>query len=250
MGHVVAIAVILALSAFNYIGARLGKIIQNILTVIKIGTIVGFIVLGFTAGKGTPVNFSINPTGMGVSQLLFGFGITFIAVFWAFDGWNNINYVAGEIKNPKRNLTYALVLGTLVITVLYALMNYIYLYALSIDEMAGVVTVAEKATQALYGTGAAGGLITAVVLISVLGALNGAIFVGSRVYYAMAKDKLFFQRVGKVHPKFRTPAFPILIQAVWGPVFLPLAGHLNSSLPLPCLLGSCSGLQRRHQFSR
>lgn len=236
MGHVAAIGVILALSAFNYIGARLGKIIQNILTVIKLGTIVGFIVLGFTAGKGTPVNFSINPTGMGVSQLIFGFGIAFIAVFWAFDGWNNINYIAGEIKNPKRNLTYALVLGTLVITVLYILINYIYLYALSIDEMAGVVTVAEKATQALYGTGAAGGLITAVVLISVLGALNGAIFVGSRVYYAMAKDKLFFQRVGKVHPKFRTPAFSILIQAVWACV-LAISGTFEQLFTFAMFVG-------------
>jgi len=98
--------------------------------------------------------------------------------------------------------------------VLYILVNYVYLAALPIDEMAGVVRIAEKATTTLYGSAAAG-LISAAVLVSVFGALNGAIFVGPRVYYAMAADRLFFQKVAEVHPRYKTPAFAILIQAVW-----------------------------------
>ena len=217
MGQVVAVAVIIVLSAFNYIGVSFGKIIQNILTVIKIGTILTFIILGFTIGKGAPVDFALNPTGLSFGQLITGFGVALIAVSWAFDGWNNINYVAGEIKNPKRNIPFALVFGTIGIIILYILLNYIYFLALPIKKMAGVVPIAEKVTTTLYGTTAAG-LISAVVLISVLGALNGAIFVGPRVYYAMARDKLFFQRVGKIHPRFRTPGFSILVQAVWASI--------------------------------
>jgi len=214
IGQVVAIAVIIFLSAFNYIGVVFGKIIQNIATVIKIGTLLVFIFFGFMSGKGTSIDFTVNPTGLSIGQLIIGFGVALVAVTWAFDGWNNISYAAGEIKNPKRNLPFSLVVGTVIITVLYALTNYVYLYALPIDEMTGVVRIAEKAATSLYGSASAG-LLSAAVLISVFGALNGAIFVGSRVYYAMASDKLFFKKVAKVHPRFRTPAFAILIQAVW-----------------------------------
>lgn len=214
MGQVVAVIVIIALSASNYIGVVFGKIIQNIVTVIKIGTLLVFVAVGFTIGKGTPVDFSLNPTGLNFGQLIIGFGVALIAITWAFDGWNNISYAAGEIKNPKRNLPFALVFGTILITVLYILVNYVYLIALPIGEMAGEVRIAEKAAAALFGSGAAG-LMSAAVLISVFGALNGAIFVGPRVYYAMAADKLFFQKVAEVHPRYRTPAFAILIQTVW-----------------------------------
>jgi len=214
MGQVVAVIVIIALSAFNYIGVVFGKIIQNIVTVIKIGTLLVFVAVGFTIGKGTPVDFSLNPTGLNFGQLIIGFGVALIAITWAFDGWNNISYAAGEIKNPQRNLPFALVFGTILITVLYILVNYVYLIALPVGEMAGEVRIAEKAATALFGSGAAG-IISAAVLISVFGALNGAIFVGPRVYYAMAADKLFFQKVADIHPRYRTPAFAILIQTVW-----------------------------------
>ena len=214
MGQVVAVITIILLSAFNYIGVIFGKIIQNIVTVIKIGTLLVFIIAGFTLGKGIPVDLTLNPTGLSLSQLIIGFGVALVAVTWAFDGWNNISYAAGEIKNPRRNLPFSLVGGTLIITILYAFTNYIYFRALPIDEMAGAVRIAEKATTTLFGPASAG-LLSAAVLISVFGALNGAIFVGPRVYYAVARDKLFFQKIATVHPRYRTPTFAILIQAVW-----------------------------------
>ncbi|MFC1562165.1 APC family permease [candidate division KSB1 bacterium] len=222
MGQIVAVVLIVLLSFFNFIGLVFGKIVQNVLSVLKIGIILLFVVLGLTAGRGTPVDLSLNPMGWGAGGLLTGFGVAFIAVSWAFDGWNNINYIAGEIKNPKRNLPFALIGGTVIITVLYLLVNYVYFYALPVEQMAGVVRIAEKATTSLFG-GRTADFISIAVMISVLGALHGAVIVGPRVSWAMAKDGVFFQRVADVHPRFHTPGFSILIQALWA-CFLTITG--------------------------
>ena len=213
-GQIVGVGVIFLLSLFNFIGVGLGKFIQNVFTVIKIGILAAIIIFGLAVGKGTAPDLSLNPMGLDFSSLLIGFGVSLVAVAWAFDGWNNVNFVAGEIKNPKRNLPLALILGTLGTTFLYVLVNYVYLYAIPIQEAVGVVRIAEKATGALFGA-STGALISALVIVSVFGSLNGSILVGPRVYYAMAKDGLFFRRVAHVHPRFRTPGFSILIQAIW-----------------------------------
>ena len=196
-------AVILLLSFFNYIGVIFGKLIQNFFTVIKIGMVMAIIVLGFAVGKGTAPNLILNPGDWSFSQMIFGFGLALVAITWAFDGWNNVNFIAGEIKNPKRNLPRALILGTLGVTVLYVLINYIYLYALPMNKIIGEVKIAEQATTSLFGE-SIGGLISAVVLISIFGSINGSILAGPRVYYAMARDKLFFKRASEVHPRFKT----------------------------------------------
>jgi APA family basic amino acid/polyamine antiporter len=221
-GQLVAVVLIFLLTAINYIGVAFGKTVQNVLTVIKIGTIGVFIFFGFALARGTSIDLSLNPEGWSFAQLVTGFGLAFVSVFWAFDGWNNINYVAGEIKNPKRNLKFALIVGTIGITLLYFFTNVIYFLALPVDEIKGVVTVAEKASSSLFGATAAG-LISAMILISILGALNGAIFVGPRVYYAMARDGLFFKKVGGVHPRFKTPGFSLVLQSIWASL-LALAG--------------------------
>jgi len=234
-GQVIAVLVILLFSAFNYIGVTFGKSVQNVLTVIKITTIIVIIIFGLAVGSGNPVDLNLAPAGMDFTQVLIGFGIALIAISWAFDGWNNINYVAGEIKNPKRNLPLALLMGAVGISILYLLMNVVYILALPVEEMSGIVRIAETSATALFGTTAAKFISTA-VLISVLGALNGAIFAGARVYYAMAKDKLFFHRVGKLHPKFHTPAFAILIQALWSCV-LALTGTFEQLFTYAMFIG-------------
>jgi APA family basic amino acid/polyamine antiporter len=213
-GQLVAVGVILLLSAFNYIGVGYGKLIQNVFTAVKIGAIAAFILLGLYVGRTASIDLALRPPGMSVSQLLIGFGLAIIAVSWAFDGWHNITYISGEIENPKRNLPIALVAGTLTITALYLLVNVVYLLALPIGAMAGVVRIAERASSELFG-GIGAGLISAAVIVSIFGALNGAIFVGPRVYYAMSRDELFFKKVGEIHEKYGTPAFAILLQAIW-----------------------------------
>lgn len=222
MGQLVAVAIIILLSLFNFVGLVLGSIIQNITTVLKVGTLIAIVALGFIMGKGGQIEYSLAATGFSLSKLLMGFGVAMIAVIWTYDGWNNINFAAGEIKNPGRNLPLSLILGTLGVTVLYVAVNYIYLYALPMSQLSGVVRVAEKAATVLFG-GMAASFISAAVVISTFGALNGVILTGPRVYYAMAKDNLFFKRVAKVHPRYRTPGVSIFIQAVWA-CLLTLSG--------------------------
>ncbi len=124
--------------------------------------------------------------------------------------------------HPGRNLPLTLFLGTLIITSLYLLVNIVYFLALPIQEIAGVVRIAEKASTFMFGaTGTS--FLSAGVIISTFGALNGAVFVGPRVYYAMAKDRLFFQKVAEIHPRFKTPGFAIIIQAIWS-CFLTATG--------------------------
>jgi APA family basic amino acid/polyamine antiporter len=213
-GQLIGVGVILLLSAVNFLGVLFGKVIQNLLTVLKIGILLAIITLGFSLGKGRAISLHLGSAGLEAGPLLMGFGVALVAVIWAFDGWNNVNFVAGEIKNPRRNLPLALILGTLLVTVLYVLTNIVYFYALPVEEMTGVVRVAEKATSTLFGT-STGALVSAVVMVSVFGSLNGSILTGPRVYYAMARDGLFFRRVDRVHPRFHTPGFAIAIQAVW-----------------------------------
>ncbi|MCK5057530.1 MAG: amino acid permease [Candidatus Aminicenantes bacterium] len=228
MAQVVAAATIILLSLVNYVGVGPGKILQNIFTVVKIAILVLIIFFGFAFGKGQAVDLSLNPGGLNFGQLIAGFAAALVAVAWAFDGWNNVTFVAGEIKNPGRNLPKVLILGTLGITVLYVLINYIYLYALPIQEAAGVVRIAEKACNMLF-SGAYAALIAGIVIVSIFGSINGSILAGPRVLYAMAKDRIFFQKAAEVHPRFRTPGIAILLQAVWATI-LALSGTFTQLL--------------------
>ncbi len=221
-GQLLAVGMIAILSLLNYIGVGIGKTIQNTVTILKIATMTILAILGLVVAKGGEVDFSLNPAQLEFGQLLLGFGVALVAVSWTFDGWNNLNFVAGEIRNPKRNLPVALVLGTLVISVLYLLVNLVYLQTFAVPEMAGVVTIAESTGQVLFGQ-AASAVLSAAVLVSIFGALNGTIFVGPRVSYAMAKDGLFFARAASVHPRFHTPSSAIAFQAIWASV-LALTG--------------------------
>ncbi len=213
-GQLMAVASIVILSWVNWLGVREGKLVQNTLTVIKICVLAALVVLGLTLGKGQGFAPQWQPAGMDFRQLAMGFGVALVAVSWAFDGWNNVNFAAGEIRNPSRNLPRALVLGTLLVTVLYLLVNLVYFRALSIGEMAGQVRVAELAVDALFG-GAAGPVLGVAIIISILGSLNGSILTGPRIYWAMARDGLFFKSAARVHPRNNTPDRAIVLQAIW-----------------------------------
>ena len=221
-GQITAISVIIIITLINFRGMGIGKLIQNMFTVIKIGTIVAFILLGITFGKKIPMNLSLNPTGLDINQLIGGLGIALVTASLAYAGWEHLNFIAGEIKNPKRNLPVALISGTLGVTILYVIINYIYVRALPVEEMSGVIRVAEKSTAALFSE-AASGFVSAAVIFSIIGTLNGVILSTPRIYYAMAKDKLFFKKVAELHPRYHTPGFALLLQAVWAS-FLVLSG--------------------------
>lgn len=222
VGHFTALALIVFLTAVNYRGVTLSKYITNVSTVIKIAALGLFILFGLWSGTTQPVDYRINPQEIDFGQLVVAFGVALIAVAWSFAGWEEVSFVAGEVRRPSRNLPRALFLGTAGVTVLYLLVNYVYLKTLPVSEMAGIVRVGEVAANVLFGeTGAV--LLSAAVIVSIVGALNGSVLVGPRVYFAMARDGLFFRKAAEVHPRFRTPGRAVVLQAVWAGV-LTLSG--------------------------
>ena len=209
-----AVVAIQALTWVNWWGVREGKWVQNVLTVVKIAVLVVLAGAGLASGRGQAIVWDWAPAGMSFGGLLLACGAGLVAVSWAFDGWNNVNFAAGEIRNPQRNLPRALLLGTAGVTLLYFLVNLVYFRALAVAEMAGQVRVAELAAARLFGE-PAGNLLAGAILISILGSLNGSILTGPRIYFAMARDGLFFRQAGIVHPRNRTPGRAIVIQGIW-----------------------------------
>jgi APA family basic amino acid/polyamine antiporter len=231
--QVAALLMIVVVTWINVVGLRWGAMLQNWATWAKFAAMGAFVLLGFAVGKGDWHHFTAQgwgtvsglTTGMGAGQLLSAFGVALIAVFWAYDGWVYIGWVAGEIKNPRRNVPLALVLGVTIVGVIYMSMNVAYLYALPITEIAKHETIAHAAATTLFSPTAAVWL-SALIAISCFGALACAILSAARVYYAMALDGLFFRRMAEVHPKWRTPAFALMGQAVWAGI-LTLSGRYD-----------------------
>jgi basic amino acid/polyamine antiporter, APA family len=231
--HVVALIMIAAVTWINVVGLRRGALLQNIATWAKFGAMMAFVILGFAIGKGDWHHFTMREwntvhgltMGMGPEQLLSAFGIALIAVFWAYDGWVYIGWVAGEMKEPRRNVPLAMMLGVLIVGVVYVAMNMTYVYALPIGEIAKHETIAHTAAIALFSPAAAVWL-SATIAISCFGALACAVLSSARVYYAMAVDGVFFPRMAKIHPKWRTPAFALVGQGLWAGA-LTLSGRYD-----------------------
>ena len=222
---VVAILCILLLTAVNYVGVRRGGWIQNIFTTLKVGALVALVVWGFGSRGGSWTNFQPLWGGMSHDGLVRAFGVAMVAALWSYDGWNNVGFVAEEIRDPQRNLPLALAFGTLGVILIYLSTNLVYMYTLSVSQIAQSQLVAADVARKLIGP--AGGLaISAAVLVSTFGTVNGFILAGPRVYYAMAKDRLFFKRIGGIHGRFHTPAFSIVLQGVWA-ALLTLTGRFE-----------------------
>jgi basic amino acid/polyamine antiporter, APA family len=213
LGMFFAMAVVLLLSGLHCLGVRQGTVTQNILTTLKIGALLGIILLGAFFGEGSSSHFEpfFDWEKIGNSSL---FGAAFIPVIFAYSGWNAVIYIAGEVKDPDRNLPRALMWGVLIVMGLYLAINAVYIYAVPVTEMKGALRMSEVATTALFGYKTSA-WITAIITVSILGALNVVTMIGPRIYYAMAKDGVFFQRLTYVHPTFGTPTKAIALQALW-----------------------------------
>ena len=231
--QVVALVMIAAVTWLNVVGLRKGALLQNVATWAKFGAMAAFVILGFAIGKGDWHHFTTQEwgtlhglsTGMNSGQLLSAFGIALIAVFWAYDGWVYVTWVAGEIKEPRRNVPLSMVIGVLIVGIIYVAMNMTYVYALPITEIAQHETIAHAAAVALFSPAAAVWL-SAMIAVSCFGAMASCILSAARVYYAMAVDGLFFRRMGEVHLKWRTPAFALIGQGAWAGV-LTLSGRYD-----------------------
>src|SRR6201987_1579663 len=216
--HFFALLLIAILTYVNVVGLRWGALLQNVSTWTKFFAMAAFVVLGFAIGKGNGSNFRAHgvplSTGLGPAQLISALGVGLIAVFWAYDGWVYITWVAGEVKDPRRNVPRAMVLGIIVVAVVYLAMNLTYLYAMPITEVAQHETIAAAAAGRLFSPVAAKWL-SAVIALSCFGAMASCTLSGARVYFAMAQDGVFFKRMAEVHPKWRTPALSLIGQGVW-----------------------------------
>ncbi len=218
-----AIAAIILLTWINYRGVQKGAMVSNIVTSAKILGIVMLILLGlFYTSPETgqlAVPEEIHLQGGAFLSAIFG---AMLSAFWAYDGWSNISFVTGEIKNPKRNVPLAIMAGVSIAMLLYLLVNYAYMNVLTLQQLAavdqntiGAVVVAEKIIGAAGKT-----LIVVLIMISVFGTLNGIILAHSRVYFRMAQEKYFFKNAARVHPNYRTPYVSLVYTMIWSSILV------------------------------
>ncbi len=227
--HLLGLLLIAVLTYVNVVGLRWGALLQNISTWTKFSAMAAFVVLGLAIGKGDWSHFNPHGAsltmGLGPAQLISALGVGMIAVFWAYDGWVYITWVSGEVKNPRRTVPLAMVLGVLAVGAIYIAMNVTYMYALPLKEIAAHETIAHAAAAALFSPRAAVWL-SLMIAISCFSAAATCTLAGARVYLAMAQDGVFFKRMAVIHPKWRTPAFSLIGQGVWAAA-LALSGRYD-----------------------
>jgi len=226
--HVFGLLLIAILTYVNVVGLRWGTLLQNLSTWTKFAAMAAFVFLGFAIGKGDWSHFHSHGVsltmGLHPTQLISAFGLGLIAVYWAYDGWVYITWVAGEVKNPRRNVPLAMVLGVLAVGAIYMAMNITYLYALPLSEIVQHETIAHAAAAALFSPRAALWL-SLMIAVSCFSAAATCTLSGARVYLAMAQDGIFFKRMAVIHPKWRTPAFSLIGQGVWAAVLTLSGGY-------------------------
>ena len=206
-----AVGVLVLLALINYRGVQFGGFVQNVFTSLKVLAVGGIIVLGLTSGKGDVRNFFPLWGSPSTGALLPAIGVAMVATLWSYDGWNSLTFLAGEVKSPQRTIPLSLILGTVAVIVIYVLTNAAYLYLLPITSIAGSRLVAADAMEKVF-PGSGGALISLAVVLSTFGSVNATSMTTARLYFAMAKDRLFFRGMGKIHPKYRTPGISLIAQ--------------------------------------
>lgn len=221
-----AILFIVAFSIINCFQVSYGARVQSVMTLLKIILIVGLIAILFFSSKGSTTHFFESVSGEGGWPGFSAFGVAMLAALWAYDGWNNMPMIAGEIKNPQRNLPRAFIMGMLVVIAVYAFSNLAYFYILPHSEIVNAYSdsspdalpVATKAAEVVMGKTSVS-IMSVMFVISALGALAGAVLSFARVPYAMARDGVFFKKIADIHPKTHVPVVSVLVQCVVSCIF-------------------------------
>jgi APA family basic amino acid/polyamine antiporter len=242
--QLIAILALLFLSVLNVFGLRVGAWVQNIFTILKVGALLGLVGLGlWWVRRPSSTTVRVAPLWQGVHwdlATLTVLAVALVGPLFSSDAWHNITFAGAEVVNPKRNLPLALFLGTTGVCALYFACNWVYLRALPFFgipqggllargiQYAAEDRVATAAIQAMLG-GKGAGLMAAAIMISTFGCMNGLLLTGARVYYAMARDGLFFSAVGTVNSRYHTPAISLLVQGVWA-ALLTLSGTYSQLL--------------------
>ncbi|MFL6437428.1 MAG: APC family permease [Terriglobales bacterium] len=260
--NLVAIATVILLTAINVLGVRTGALVQNIFTFSKTAALFGLVLIGAALGRNAQAireNFgqfwqnasfsTLHPVQVGIGGPVALVGLfTIVAVaqvgsLFSADAWNNVTFTAAEVQNPRRNLPLSLAVGTSIVILLYITANFVYLMVLPLHgdpqgttilargiQFAADDRVGTAVMQQAFGTSGAT-LMAIAILLSTFGCNNGLILAGARIYYAMAKDGLFFRSIGKLHPKYKTPAVSLVVQALWA-CLLCLSGTYGQLLDL------------------
>ncbi|MGH8372420.1 MAG: APC family permease, partial [Gammaproteobacteria bacterium] len=221
--HLVAAALIALISAAHYRSVRMGAVVQNISTGAKV---LALIVLAVVLFAFAPAPAATLHSAMAGTTNWKGVGIALVAVLWAYDGWENLTILSGEMKDPQRSLPRALIGGTLAVLVIYLVINAAFLMTLPFGALAASKSVAADAVTAVRGHGGAA-VIAALVMVSTFGSLNGSILSDPRVFYAMAEDGLFFRSVGKIHTRFETPYVAIAFTGILAVIYVLLQNFLQ-----------------------
>jgi basic amino acid/polyamine antiporter, APA family len=211
--QIVACSVVAIFTILNFIGVQRVARVQNLLTGIKVGMIVAFVLLAFFGGRGDWHHFSEPATRTSTTPIVAQFAISLFWIYVAYSGWNAATYVAEELRRPVRTLPIALAVGTTLVAVLFIALNVVFIYSVPLEQMKGVLAVGALSAKQLFG-GEIGGFFSALMALSLLATVNAQVTVGPRVYYAMAKNKAFPQAAARVNPRWHTPVNAIAAQGL------------------------------------
>ncbi len=223
---VVAIVGIIFLTILNVRGVKAGAIFSDLFTVLKLVGIVGLIIIGLGWGSSRSSDFTA-PLGDLSHGLGSALAIAMVGVIWSCGGWQHATFTAGEAKNPKRTVPFGMIIGAIIVTVIYVLTNIAYMFLLSPNEMAASPHVAADAVEKILGP-IGGSLIALAIFISTFGTAGIYTLTAPRIYFAMARDKVFFRKIAEVHSRFHTPAFSIIFQSLWAIVLILFWGTFEN----------------------
>ncbi len=214
----VAAGAVIAVGLLNHLGSRAAARLMNPVTLVKYAALLALGLVGFTSSQGSAAHFSPLWSGtVGVSLI----ATALVPIMWTYDGWADLSFMGGEVKDPGRTLPRALIAGTAAIVAIYLLLNLTYVYLVPIPEMAAAKLVAATAAERIPAFGAAGGaIVSAIVMVSCLGSLNGSMMAGPRIFFAMADRGLFFNSIARVSPRFGSPSVAIWLATALGVIYV------------------------------
>jgi APA family basic amino acid/polyamine antiporter len=221
-----AAGIVVVFSVVSIVGLRLAARVQNVITGLKIGVLLLILGFAFTIGHGSVGHFSQTASRTSTHSLPAQFAVSLIWVMFAYSGWNAATYVSGEMKTPERTIPAALVVGTLTVAAFYLLLNVAFVYALPLESMKGVVAIGEASAGALFGL-RGGNFFSAIMSVGLLSCVSAMVIAGPRVYFAMAADRCFFPAAARIHPRWGTPYYAIIFQAL-AAVAMILTGTFES----------------------
>jgi APA family basic amino acid/polyamine antiporter len=222
----VAVAGLFGLTVLNVLGVKLGALFSDVFTVLKIGGIVALVAVGFSLGSPRTTDFT---TGIAAlpGPIWGSLGLAMVGVLWSFGGWQHATYASAEIRDAQWTLPHAMIIGTIVVTVIYVSANVAYLLLMTPGEMAASPHVAADAVGKVLGR-AGGSFIAVAIFVSTFGVVGIYTLTAPRIYFAMAQDGLFFRKVAEIHPRFATPAVAIVTQSLWAAVLILFWGTFEN----------------------